>query len=378
MTSRHPRAYPMYGFGRQITTKWPCSHANLFYLKPLTMNRLVSIFVLFLLSCSAIVQAQDRPIALVIHGGAGTILRENMTAEMEAEYRAKLQEALQVGYAVLDEGGTSLDAVVATIKVLEESPLFNAGRGAVYTAAAAHELDASIMNGANREAGAVAGVTNLRHPIEAARAVMEHSPHVMMAGPGAEQFAAEQNLELVNNDFFDTEFRKGQLEAVQEREHMLDPKNGEGMLSPAEVDYKFGTVGCVALDREGNLAAGTSTGGMTNKRYGRVGDSPVIGAGTFAENATCGVSATGHGEFFIRWTVASDIAALMRYQDLSVADAANKVVNEVLVEAGGSGGVIAMDRQGNVAMPHNTPGMYRGYMKEGGEPQVFIYGDETE
>ena len=378
MTSRHPRAYPMYGFGIQITTKWPCSHANLFYLKPLTMNRLVSIFVLFLLSCSAIVQAQDRPIALVIHGGAGTILRENMTAEMEAEYRAKLQEALQVGYAVLDEGGTSLDAVVATIKVLEESPLFNAGRGAVYTAAAAHELDASIMNGANREAGAVAGVTNLRHPIEAARAVMEHSPHVMMAGPGAEQFAAEQNLELVNNDFFDTEFRKGQLEAVQERERMLDPKNGEGMLSPAEVDYKFGTVGCVALDREGNLAAGTSTGGMTNKRYGRVGDSPVIGAGTFAENATCGVSATGHGEFFIRWTVASDIAALMRYQDLSVADAANKVVNEVLVEAGGSGGVIAMDREGNVAMPHNTPGMYRGYMKEGGEPQVFIYGDETE
>ena len=306
------------------------------------------------------------PITLVIHGGAGTIEKENMSAEKEAAYTAKLQEALNSGYSVLENGGTSLDAVTTAIQILEESPLFNAGRGAVFTNEGKNEMDASIMNGKTSEAGAVAGVTNVKSPILAARAVMEKSPHVMMAGKGAEQFATEQGLEIVDPSYFYDERRHEQLQRIKEEE------NTSAYLEQYP-DYKFGTVGCVALDAHGNIAAGTSTGGMTNKRYGRIGDSPVIGAGTYADNATCGVSATGHGEFFIRNVVAYDIAALMKYNDMSVEEAAEEVVMNKLVQKGGSGGIIALDRQGNIAMPFNTAGMYRGYIREKNNPVVKIY-----
>ncbi|ELR72946.1 Isoaspartyl aminopeptidase [Fulvivirga imtechensis AK7] len=312
------------------------------------------------------------PITLVIHGGAGTIKKENMTPERELAYREKLQQALNTGYAVLENGGTSLDAVTETIQILEESPLFNAGRGAVFTSDGKNELDASIMNGATGEAGAVAGVTTLKSPILAARTVMEKSPHVMMAREGAEAFAKEQGLEIVDPSYFYDENRHNQLQKLKENQE----KDGTAYLDH-HPDYKFGTVGCVALDAQGNIAAGTSTGGMTNKKWGRIGDSPVIGAGTYADNNTCGVSSTGHGEYFIRYVVAYDIAALMKYKGLSLEEAAKEVVMQKLVEKGGTGGVVALDRQGNVAMPFNTAGMFRGYIKEKDKPMVFIYKDEN-
>lgn len=315
---------------------------------------------------------QPGPITLVIHGGAGTIKKENMTPEREKAYRHKLQEALKTGYAVLENGGTSLDAVTETIQILEESPLFNAGRGAVFTSDGKNELDASIMNGETGEAGAVAGVTTVKSPILAARAVMEKSPHVMMAREGAEAFAKEQGLEIVDPSYFYDENRHNQLQKLRENQE----KDGTAYMDQFP-DHKFGTVGCVALDAQGNIAAGTSTGGMTNKKYGRIGDSPVIGAGTYADNSTCGVSSTGHGEYFIRYVVAYDIAALMKYKGLSLEEAANHVVMEKLVEKGGTGGIIALDRQGNIAMPFNTAGMFRGYIKEKDKPMVFIYKDEN-
>lgn len=310
------------------------------------------------------------PPTLVIHGGAGTITRESMTPEKEKEYTEKLQEALNTGYAILEKGGTSLDAVTATIHILEESPLFNAGRGAVFTSDGTNELDASIMDGATGEAGAVAGVTTVKSPIKAARAVMEKSPHVMMAREGAETFAKEQGLEMVDPSYFRDEKRFEQLKKIKEKE-----AEKETAYLEKYPDHKFGTVGCVALDSHGNIAAGTSTGGMSNKKWGRIGDSPVIGAGTYADNNTCGVSSTGHGEYFIRYVVAYDIAALMKYKGLSLEEAANHVVMDKLVEKGGSGGVIALDRQGNIAMPFNTPGMYRGYIREKDKPTVSIYKD---
>lgn len=315
------------------------------------------------------IQNGSGPITLVIHGGAGTILKENMTDEMEAAYREKLEEALNTGYKVLEDGGTSLEAVVSTIQVMEVSPLFNAGIGAVYTHEGRNELDASIMDGNTGNAGAVAGVTTIKSPIRAALEVMQNSPHVMMAGPGAEAFAQEQGLEMVPNSYFGTERRKKALEKVLERE--LESTND---LLPFQ-DWKFGTVGAIALDKEGNIAAGTSTGGMTNKRYGRIGDSPIIGAGTFAENSTCGVSCTGHGEYFIRNAVAYDIAARMKYQDLSVQESAKEVVQKKLVNVGGSGGVVCLDRKGNVAMEFNTAGMYRGYIQNN-KAHVYIYKGE--
>ncbi|MCB0496611.1 MAG: isoaspartyl peptidase/L-asparaginase [Cyclobacteriaceae bacterium] len=314
-------------------------------------------------------QGTAGPITLVIHGGAGTILKENMTPEMEQAYREKLTEALNTGYGVLKNGGASLDAVVATIQVMEASPLFNAGIGAVYTHEGRNELDASIMDGNTGNAGAVAGVTTIKSPIRAALEVMLHSPHVMMAGPGAEAFAREQGLEMVPNSYFGTKRRKEALEKVLKNE-----AESTSDLLPYQ-DWKYGTVGAVALDKDRNIAAGTSTGGMTNKRYGRIGDSPIIGAGTFAENATCGVSCTGHGEFFIRNVVAYDIAARMKYEKLSVQESAQKVVQDKLARLGGDGGVICLDRKGNVAMEFNTPGMYRGYIKDG-EPHVFIYKEQ--
>lgn len=314
-------------------------------------------------------------VAIVMHGGAGTIRPENMTPELEAEYRSKIEEALQTGYAMLQNESTSLDAIVAAVHVLEESPLFNAGKGAVYTHSAEHELDASIMDGRTRNAGAVSGVKTIKSPIALARLVMEQSQHVMLSGAGAEEFAAQHNVETVPNAYFNTDRRFRQLERAKARE----ANTAAVIENKAELDvdeFKFGTVGAVALDQFGNLAAATSTGGRTNKRFGRVGDSPIIGAGTYADNATCGVSATGHGEYFMRGVVAHDIAAMMRYSNASLEDAANKVIMDDLTELGGTGGVVAMDAQGNIAMPFNTAGMYRGYIDTEGNVVVQIYKDE--
>lgn len=317
---------------------------------------------------SAPAPAQGR-VAIVIHGGAGTILPENMTPELETRYRETLREGLDAGYAILAEGGDALDAVIAAIRVYEESPLFNAGKGAVFTAAGRNELDASIMVGSPRAAGAVAGVTRIRSPILAARAVMERTDHVMLAGEGAEAFAAEEGLELVDRDFFFTQQRWDALERARRKE--AEAGTGTGA-KPSDDGAYFGTVGAVALDRSGRLVAGTSTGGMTNKSYGRIGDSPIIGAGTWADER-CAVSATGHGEFFIRHAVAHDICARVAYTGATIEEAADEVVHQVLEEAGGTGGVIALGSDGSLAMTFNTPGMYRGYVREGEEPTVEIF-----
>lgn len=305
------------------------------------------------------------PIVIVVHGGAGTILRENMTPELEQSYRDKIREGLDAGYAVLAEGGDALDAVVVAIRIYEESPLFNAGKGAVFTAAGRNELDASIMVGSPRAAGAVAGVTRIRSPILAARAVMERTPHVMLAGEGAEAFAAQEGLELVDPEFFFTQHRWDALERARRKE--ADEK-----ASTASGERYFGTVGAVALDRSGKLVAGTSTGGMTNKRYGRIGDAPIIGAGTWADEV-CAVSATGHGEYFIRHAVAHELCARVRLGDLSIEAAADEVIHQVLGEAGGTGGVIALGSDGSLSLTFNTPGMYRGFIREGEEPTVEIF-----
>jgi len=312
------------------------------------------------------------PVTLVIHGGAGTITRGDMTPELEAGYRSTLEAALRTGHKLLKEGRSSVDAVEATIRVMEDSPLFNAGKGAVFTHNGTNELDAAIMDGRTMKAGAVAGVTIIRNPISAARAVLERSPHVMLIGKGAELFATAQGLEIVDPSYFWTERRWKQLQKALVEASA--PKTGE--VHPAGVDRKFGTVGAVALDAAGHLAAGTSTGGITDKMYGRVGDTPVIGAGTYANDQSCAVSATGHGEFFIRYTAARDIAARMEFAHMSVEDAARQVVMRTLNDAGGAGGVIALDRKGNYAMPFNTAGMYRGVIGADGVPHVWIYANE--
>lgn len=317
--------------------------------------------------------AQAGPITLVIHGGAGTIRRENMTPEKEKAYHAALQQALDSGYSVLARGGKSLDAVIAAIRVMEDSPLFNAGKGAVFTHDGRNELDAAIMDGSNLMAGSVAGVTTIRNPITAAYAVMTKSEHVMLIGPGAEKFAGEQGLEIVDPSYFLDSTRYKQWQRVL---HEKDSGRAAMLYDPYIKDKKFGTVGCVALDQYGNLAAGTSTGGMTDKKYGRVGDAPIIGAGTYANNATCGVSATGWGEYFIRLSVAHDIHALMAYGSLSLQDAADSVVMKNVPRLGGDGGIIALDRAGNVSMTFNTAGMYRGYRKKDEPAHTFIYQDD--
>jgi beta-aspartyl-peptidase (threonine type) len=331
--------------------------------------RRVILLALLTLACGGPVEggpAEPPKIALVIHGGAGAITREVMPEELEQKYRASLASALATGYAVLSGGGSSLDTVEKVIRQLEDDPLFNAGRGAVFTAEGRNELDASIMDGSTTLAGAVAGVTRIRHPISAARAVMEHTRHVLLAGPGAEAFAEARELEMVDPEFFYTEHRWQSLERAREAESA-----GAGAAGGAA----FGTVGAVALDREGRLVAGTSTGGMTNKRHGRIGDSPIIGAGTYA-NAGCGVSATGHGEFFIRHAVAFDVCARLRYRGEDLAEATDAVIHDTLLEAGGSGGVIALDAAGNPALVFNTDGMYRGYVLADGEPHVAIFKDD--
>ncbi len=305
--------------------------------------------------------------AMVIHGGAGTILKKNMTEEMEQSYVATLNEALDTGASVLSKGGSALDAVTEVIKLMEDSPLFNAGKGSVFTNAGTNEMDASIMMGIDQNAGAIGGVTNVKNPITAARKVLENSEHVLLTGQGAELFAEQQGCEMVDPSYFSTERRLKSLERAKAKENMGFHEETE-----ESKHFKYGTVGCVALDKAGNIVAGTSTGGMTNKRYNRVGDSPIIGAGTYADNATCGISSTGHGEYFIRYAVAYDIAARMEYKGISIEEAAKEVVMEKLVKKGGSGGVVGLDSNGNITMTFNTPGMYRGYIKPG-ERQVKIY-----
>lgn len=321
---------------------------------------------------------EQRPAyAIAIHGGAGAIRREDMPPGKEALYRAALDSALTIGENVLKNGGSALDAVERTVAWLEDCPLFNAGRGAVFTHEGKNELDASIMDGSNQKAGAAGGVTTVKNPIKLARAVMEKSPHVFLSGRGAEAFAVENGIETVDPKWFFTQER---WEALQKMLLEEKTKTGkQGMLKHPDnqdhiqkSDAKFGTVGCAALDKNGNLAAGTSTGGMTGKRWNRIGDSPVIGAGTYASNDACAVSCTGHGEFFIRYAVAHDVWALMTYKGLPLAEAADLVVNKKLVEKGGEGGLIAVDKNGNVALPFNSAGMYRGFAKPG-ERRVMIY-----
>ncbi len=336
----------------------------------------LSIAFLILANSAAFSQQINTKYVMAIHGGAGTILKKNMSPEKEAAYVAALTKALQTGYDVLKAGKSSLDAVEATIHIMEDSPLFNAGKGAVFTHKGRNEMDAAIMNGKTLEAGAVAGVTTIRNPISAARAVMEKSEHVMMTGKGAEQFAKQVGLTIVDPKYFFTQERWDQLQKAL-KEDSLKAQLGHGdkksmRLGSINIDNKFGTVGAVAVDKNGNLAAGTSTGGMTDKRFGRIGDSPIIGAGTYANNETAAISCTGWGEFFIRAVVAHDISALIEYKNLSVADAAQTVLNKV-AKLGGDGGLIAMDKNGNVTMPFNTEGMYRGTVTADGKIEVKIY-----
>ncbi len=311
---------------------------------------------------------------IVIHGGAGTILKENMSDSLEKAYKAVLTEAINVGHEVLKNGGTAMEAVTTTINVMEDSPLFNAGKGAVFTHEETNELDASVMDGETLNAGAVAGVTRVKNPIDLALAVMNDSPHVMLSGQGAETFAEEKGFNLVDPSYFYTERRFQSLKRVKEREQ-------ENQISAAFQDSfikdsKFGTVGCAALDKYGNLAAGTSTGGMTNKRWNRIGDAPIIGAGTYANNATCAVSSTGWGEYFIRAMVAHDISAMMEYKGVSLQEAASEVIQKKVPELGGDGGIVAIDKDGNIAMEFNTAGMYRAHMNSEGELILRIYKDE--
>jgi beta-aspartyl-peptidase (threonine type) len=321
-------------------------------------------------------QAAKGKTMFVIHGGAGTITRKSMTPEMEQQYREALEKALRTGHDVLAKGGTSLDAVEAAIRLMEDSPLFNAGKGAVFTHEGKNELDSSIMDGKTLKAGAVAGVTIIKNPITAARAVMEKSKHVMMVGRGAELFATKMGLEIVDPSYFWTERRWKALQ--QELLKEQNPPKGEVVpLRPEEVEIKkYGTVGALALDQSGNLAAGTSTGGMSNKMYGRVGDSPIIGAGTYADNSTCAVSGTGDGEYFIRLGVARDISALIAYRGMTVQQAGDEVIHRKLTNLGGEGGVIILDAKGNFAMPFNSEGMYRGWIGDDGVPHVLIYKDD--
>lgn len=332
------------------------------------MKRLAALLAM----TTTLAAAQDKPFAIAIHGGSGTITRATLTPEREAAYRSVLAEALEAGRRVLVADGTSVDAVVAAVKVMEDSPLFNAGKGAVFTHEGTNEMDASIMDGNGRRAGAVAGVTTVKNPVTAARAVMERSRHVMMAGKGAEQFAKEQGLEIVAPKYFWTQERWDQLQKAKERDRLPLDHDAPGKTSALAEDEKFGTVGAVALDKAGNLAAATSTGGLTNKRFGRVGDSPIVGAGTWAENESVAVSATGTGEMFIRGVAAYDIAARVKYAKATPQQAADAALAQVKA-IGGRGGVIVLDRAGNAVFSFTTEGMYRGLAKGDAKPEVQIY-----
>ena len=314
-------------------------------------------------------------ISIAIHGGAGTILKEDMTSELEEEYRKALQEALEVGYTVLDNGGTSVAAVKTAVMCMEDNPLFNAGKGAVFTKKGIHELDAAIMDGSTLEAGAIAGVRNVRNPVELAEQVMLHSGHVFLSGKGAGDFAIKQGVKLEPDEYFYSEYRYDQWREIRDSDlYQLDHKSDKlvGLMK----DKKFGTVGAVACDSKGNIAASTSTGGMTNKRYGRIGDSPMIGSGTYANNKTCAISCTGHGEIFIRAVAAYDVSCLMEYKNMSLKEACEEVVMKKLVAMHGDGGLIGMDRNGNHALVFNSAGMYRGVRSGDGVNTIAIYGND--
>lgn len=352
------------------------------------LRRLPLLALASLVSIAASAQTAPAPShkwSIVVHGGAGVIERKSMPAETEAAYRADMKTAIAMGAAVLQKGGSSLDAVQTTIQYLEDNPLFNAGRGAVFTAEGRNELDSAIMDGATLKAGAVAGLTRTRHPIAAARAVMEKSPYVMMIGPSADQFAASKGLEEAGPSFFFTESRWQGLVQQLKEEHKPIPQRPEGappapatpvsrIESPAA--HKYGTVGVVALDRSGNIAAGTSTGGLQAKYPGRVGDSPIIGAGTYASNHSCAVSGTGTGEYFIRLTIAREICALVEDKHMPLQAAADEVIHKQLESLHGDGGIIAITPDGQQAWSFNTSGMYRARMSEGGQPTIAIYSDE--
>ncbi|AVS80859.1 beta-aspartyl-peptidase [Paracidovorax avenae] len=313
---------------------------------------------------------------IAIHGGAGTLSRAHISPAQEQAYHAALQDVLRAGQAVLAQGGSAVDAVCEAVRLLEECPLFNAGHGAVFTADATHELDAAVMDGAALAAGAVAGVAHVRNPVLAARAVMQHGQHVLMAGDGAERMARDAGLAMVEPPYFSTDARRAQLEAARasQRGAVLDHDGAAALAErPLDEGRKMGTVGAVALDAHGHIAAATSTGGMTNKRPGRVGDSPLIGAGTYADDRTAAVSCTGHGESFIRVAAAHDVCARMAYGGLGLAQAADALVHGALAAIGGTGGLIAVDRLGNVCLPFNTEGMYRGLARVGASPATFIY-----
>lgn len=322
-------------------------------------------------------EQNEQPFAIAIHGGAGTITRENMTAEREAQFKQALEEATQAGYEILRTGGDSLDAVIAAVQSMEKNPLFNAGVGAVYTYEGGHELDASVMRGDTRDAGAVAGVKTIESPIQLARDVMERSRHVMLSGEGAAEFARELGYDEVENSHFNTEHRYQQLQdALKELRRSQTTGDQIAMSEDWSPAFDQGTVGAVALDQYGNLAAATSTGGMTAKQYGRIGDSPVIGSGTWADNESCAISSTGHGEYFIRYQVAADICARVMYQEQSIVDAGNTVIHDILLPAGGTGGVIIVDPAGQVHMPFNTEGMYRASRTNSQPLFIGIYKDD--
>ena len=316
--------------------------------------------------------SQTPKFAIAIHGGAGTILKNAMSDSLETAYVNVLSQAVRAGHHILASGGSAIDAVGVSINILEDSPLFNAGKGAVFTNDQTNELDASIMDGSTLNAGAVAGVTQIKNPIDLARSVMEQSPHVFMYGDGAETFALEQGFTLVDPDYFYTQRRLDHLKRVQDAE-----KDVSTFYDPVLKGAKYGTVGCVALDQNGNIAAGTSTGGMTNKRFGRIGDAPMIGAGTYANNKSCAVSATGWGEYFIRGVAAYDIAAMMEYGGFDLDRAAKEVIDHKIPDLGGDGGVIGIDALGNISMRFNTPGMYRAQIDTSGKMKVGIYKSDT-
>lgn len=345
--------------------------------------RTLLILALMIVFNSSLAQEKKMQPVLVIHGGAGTILKSSMSPEREKAYKKSLQSALDKGYSVLENGGSAIDAVEATVRVLEDDPLFNAGKGAVFTNEGKNELDASIMNGKDLKAGSVAGVTTIKNPISAAKTVMEKSEHVMMAGEGAEKFAKEMGLEIVDPSYFRTEARwKGLIQArakdsakaqLDHSSHIQPEVQAETRVKQASNrDDKYGTVGAVALDTYGNLAAATSTGGMTNKKYGRIGDAPIIGAGTYADNKTVAISCTGWGEYFIRLVMAKSVSDMMEYGKMSLKDASREMIMKRLPALGGDGGLIAVDKDGNIEMPFNTEGMYRGWKKEG-KSEILIY-----
>lgn len=340
---------------------------------------LLGIFsVLLLNSCLKEVpeksEIKNADFGIVVHGGAGYMKPEWYNDEQIKAYEEKLQEAIDTGYSIIENGGKAVDAVSATLQILEDSPLFNAGKGAVFTSNGKNELDASIMDGSNLNSGAVAGVSHIKNPIALAKLVMDSSKHVMFARDGAEKFAKEMGVEFVDEDYFYTEGSWKELQRAKEADEGKE-KGGatHASLHQKILHSKMGTTGCTVLDKHGNLAAGTTTGGLTNKKYGRVGDSPIIGAGTYANNNTCAVSATGHGEFFIRYTVTHDISALMEYKGLSLKEATDKVIMDKLVKAKADGGVIAIDKRGFVSMEFNTPGMFRGYKLNNGDSTLKIF-----